>query len=246
MKQSTFLAFLAFSFLTLNVVSQTGNFSLPKSKYGLPIVKDPKIYKEIVRLNPDDELVDMREFLPSAQFDVTYASTNNDFKKPLYESADVFMRKPAALALEKANEILKEKGLGLILFDGYRPYSVTVIFYERHPDTTYVADPRKGSRHNRGMAIDLSLYDLKTGKRLPMPSAYDESSPRAFHSYQEGDPQALKNREILKEAMLNAGFSIYPWEWWHYDFKGWDNCYTYDLPHSVIKKANDEIHKKGK
>lgn len=221
-------------------------FDLPKSQYGLPVVNDPAIYKKIVRMNTEDELLDMRSLIPDAQFDVTYATTHNDFHRPLYDAADVFMRKPAARALVKANEILRAKGLGLVLFDGYRPYAVTVLFYERHPDTTYVADPAKGSRHNRGMAIDLSLYDLKTGKRLSMPSAYDESSPRAFHSYTGGDSASLAHREILKQVMLQVGFQIYPWEWWHYDFQGWDTCYTYDLPMKVVRKANEEMEKGNK
>lgn len=221
--------------------AQNPEIVLPKSKYGLPVVNDPEIYKKIVRLSPDDELLDMRKLLPDAQFDVTYATSNNDHKRPLYDSPDVFMRKPAALALLRANDLLHKRGFGMVLFDGYRPYAVTVLFYERHPDTTYVADPAKGSKHNSGMAIDLSLYDLATGGRLPMPTPYDESSPRAFHNYNGGDKEALANREILKEVMVEVGFEIYPWEWWHYDFKGWQNCYKYDLPHSVLRKANEEI-----
>lgn len=223
--------------------AQETEIVLPLSQYGLPVVNDPEIYKKIVRINPEDELLDMRLLIPDAQFDVTYAGTNNDHHRALYETPDVFMRKPAALALVKVNEAMKKLGYGLVLYDGYRPYAVTIIFYERHPDTTFVADPRKGSRHNCGMAIDISLYDLKTGKRLPMPSAYDESSKRAYHSYTGGKKVALANREILKKAMVEAGFEVYPWEWWHFDFKGWEKCYTYDLTHPRVRKANEEMEK---
>jgi len=225
-------------------LAQMPSFDLPKSKYGLPVVNDVEIYKKIVQVDPNNELVDLRELIPNAQFKVTYATAENLVHRPLYPTADVFMRKPAALALQKASKSLKKQGYGLLLFDGYRPYEVTVIFYETIKDTTFVADPHKGSKHNRGMAIDLSLYDLKTGKPLPMPSDYDETTPRAFHSYMEATPEALANRKILRDALEKVGFEIYPWEWWHYDFKGWKTCFTYDIWHSKIRAANAELHAK--
>ena len=220
---------------------QTLKLDLPLSKYGLPVVNDVNIYKKIVKADADNKLLDMRSLTPDAQFDVTYATPNNLIKRAVYPTADVFMRKPAALALKSVHEKLKKQGLGLVLFDGYRPYRVTEIFYEEIKDTTYVADPRKGSRHNRGMAIDLSMFDLKTGKRVSMPSAYDETTPRAFHSYMDSDSASLKHREILKNAMTEVGFEINNHEWWHYDFKGYKTCYTYDLWHTEIKKANEGL-----
>lgn len=221
--------------------AQPSGIELPLSSYGLPVVNNPEIYKEIVRANPGNELVDLREWIPTAHFNVTYADTNNDFHKPLYESADVFLRKPAAMALKQAAASLKDKGLGLLIFDGYRPYAVTVLFWERTRDTTYVADPRTGSRHNRGMAIDLSLYDLKTGEPLSMPSPYDLNSPTSFHTYMGADSASLAHREILKRAMEEAGFLKYTYEWWHYDFPGASGCYNYDLLPSQIKKANQQL-----
>lgn len=233
------------TFLSLFVVESTlaqqATYNLPKSKYGLPVVNDVKIYRKIVATDPENELVDMRQVLPMAQFDVTYADTTNFLKRKLYPTADVFMRKPAALALRQASENLKKQGFGLVLFDGYRPYAITVLFYEEHGDTTFVADPRKGSKHNRGMAIDLSLFDLKTGKRLSMPSDYDESTPRAYHSYMDSDSASLAHRAILRSAMETVGFAIFPWEWWHYDFKGWESCFTYDLSHETIRQANKTL-----
>ncbi|QMW00516.1 M15 family metallopeptidase [Spirosoma foliorum] len=227
--------------LFTTTLAQTTTYDLPKSKYGLPVVNDVNIYKKIVAADPANELVDMRQILPQAQFDVTYADTTNFLKRKLYPTADVFMRKPAALAIRQASENLKKQGYGLLLFDGYRPYAITVLFYEEHGDTTFVADPRKGSKHNRGMAIDLSLFDLKTGKRLSMPSGYDESTPRAYHSYMDSDSASLAHRAILRSAMEKVGFSIFPWEWWHYDFKGWESCFTYDLSHETIRKANKSL-----
>lgn len=244
MKQSTCLStFLLCLSVSVSLPAQQLKFDLPKSKYGLPIVGDVRIYEKIVAADPDNELVDMHQILPDAQYDVTYADTTNFLKRKLYPTADVFMRKPAALALRQVAENLKKQGYGLVLFDGYRPYAITMLFYEEHGDTTFVADPRKGSKHNRGMAIDLSLYELKTGKRLSMPSAYDESTPRAYHSYMDSDSASLAHRTLLRKAMEQVGFAIFPWEWWHYDFRGWENCFTYDLWFDAIRKANKKIAK---
>ena len=223
------------------LLAQVPAGSLPLSKYGLPVVGNEAVYRDVVRADPENALVDMRRLLPEARYDVTYATSRNFLKRKVYPTADLFMRRPAADALVRAAARLKEQGLGLLLFDGYRPYAVTVLFYEEVGDTTFVADPRKGSKHNRGMAIDLSLYDLKTGKPLPMPSDYDEASPRAYHEYQGGDPQALRNRAILREAMEQAGFHIFKWEWWHYDYAGWENCLTYDLWHKRIAVVNRDL-----
>jgi D-alanyl-D-alanine dipeptidase len=108
--------------------AQQPTYDLPKSKYGLPVVNDVEIYKKIIATDPNNELVDMRQILPNAQFDVTYAKTTNFLKRKLYPSEDVFMRKPAALALHQASDNLKKQGFGLLLFDGYRPYAITVLF----------------------------------------------------------------------------------------------------------------------
>lgn len=224
-------------------LAQPATYNLPKSKYGLPVVNDVSVYRKIVATDPDNELVDMRQLLPDAQFDVTYAKTTNFLKRKLYPTADVFMRKPAALAIRQAHENLKKQGFGLLLFDGYRPYAITVLFYEEHGDTTFVADPRKGSKHNRGMAIDLTLFDRKTGKRLSMPSDYDESTPRAYHNYMDSDSASLAHRAILKREMERVGFSIFPWEWWHYDFRGWESCFTYDVSFKAIRQANKTLKK---
>lgn len=213
------------------------------SKYGLPVVRTVEAYKQSVYENSDNELVDLRALIPDAHFDVRYATKNNLIGKKLYPRSEVFMRKPAAMALVKANDILRAQGFGLILHDGYRPYAITELFYEVIKDTTYVADPHKGSKHNRGMAIDLSLYHLATGQAVLMPSGYDETTPKSWHNFTETSPEALKHREVLKNALLKVGFEIYPWEWWHYDFQGWEHCYTYDIWHKKIKKANRSLNK---
>lgn len=226
------------------LLAQPNADKLPISKYGLAVVKGTKVYREIVLSNHDNELVDLRNIIPDAKFDVRYATANNLIGRPLYPTPDAFLRKPAALALRQVSENLKQLGFGLVIHDGYRPYEITVVFYEAIKDTTYVADPRKGSRHNRGMAIDLSLYDLKTGETVIMPSDYDETTERSHHDYTDGPVSALQYRQILKDAMLDVGFEVYPYEWWHYDYQGWEDCYTYDIWHKKIRKANKKLLKK--
>lgn len=221
------------------VFGQQAEDKLPVSRYGLPVIKGPVVYEKMISTDPENELLDMRKLLPAARFDVTYAGTNNFLKRKIYPTPDLFMRAPAARALVRVSEILRKKGFGLLLFDGYRPYSVTELFYEEIGDTTFVADPRKGSKHNRGMAIDLTMTDLKSGQPVLMPSGYDEASERAYHNYQGGDPAALSNRKILREAMEEAGFQIFIYEWWHYDYQGWEQCKTYDIWHDEIRKVNE-------
>lgn len=228
--------------MPFSLLAQEGKTQV--SKYGLPVIQDIDLYKSLVRENPDNELIDLRTLIPDAKFDVRYATADNLVKRPVYPAADVFMRKPAALALKEAQEILKKQGLGLLFFDGYRPYEVTVLFYEIIKDTTFVADPRKGSRHNRGMAIDLSLYDLETGKAVLMPSGYDETTERSYHAFMDADSVALANRKTLRTVLQAVGFEIYKWEWWHYDFKGWKDAAIYDIWHQAIREANVALAKK--
>lgn len=217
---------------------------LPVSEYGLPVVKGAKVYKKIVQADTDNMLVDLRDIIPEAKFDVKYATADNLIGRALYPRPDAFLRRPAAMALRRVQESLRSLGYGLVIHDGYRPYEITVLFYEEIKDTTYVADPRRGSRHNRGMAIDLSLYHLETGKVVTMPSGYDETTERSHHDYMGGDEQALVYRQILKDAMLDHGFEVYHYEWWHYDYEGWESCYTYDIWHNKIEKVNMKIYRK--
>ena len=236
------LSFIIFWIMPITLFAQESK--IPVSKYGLPVIHDIDLYKKLVLENPDNELIDLRILIPDAKFDVRYATADNLVKKPVYPAADVFMRKPAALALKDAQDILKKQGLGLLFFDGYRPYEVTVLFYEIIKDTTFVADPRKGSRHNRGMAIDLSLYNLETGKAVPMPSGYDETTERSYHAFMDADSVALANRKTLRTVLETVGFEIYKWEWWHYDFKGWKDAAIYDIWHNAIREANAALAKK--
>lgn len=132
-------------------------------------------------------------------------------------------------ALKNVQTQLKEKGLGLKIFDAYRPYSATVKLYEAYPDTNYVAAPWNGSRHNRGCAVDVTLIYLDNGKELTMPTSYDAFTERAAVSYIQLPDSVISSRQILIDVMTQNGFSTYEHEWWHYDYKDWGNYYLLDM-----------------
>ncbi len=169
------------------------------------------------------DLVEIIKLDPTIKLDIRYASTNNFMGTPFYSEARAFLQRPAAKALVRVNRKLKPLGYGLIIHDGYRPWYVTKMFWDATPadKKEYVADPDKGSRHNRGCAVDLSLYDLKTGAEVQMPSGYDEMSERAHADYSGGTAQERQRRDLLRRAMEAEGFQVYPEEWWHFDYKDW-------------------------
>jgi D-alanyl-D-alanine dipeptidase len=157
------------------------------------------------------------------KLDVRYASTNNFMSAKFYSSPRAFLQRPAAEAVVRAHRALKARGYGLLIHDGYRPWYVTKMFWDATPDPLriFVADPSQGSRHNRGCAVDLTLYDLETGAPVVMPSGYDEMSPRAFPNYPGGTSKQRALREMLRQAMEAEGFAVYETEWWHFDYKDW-------------------------
>jgi len=149
------------------------------------------------------DLVELTTLDPTIKLDVRYATTNNFLSTPVYTQARAFLQRPAAEALVRANHELKAQGYGLIIHDGYRPWYVTKIFWDATPDDKkiFVANPKEGSKHNRGCAVDLSLYDLKTGAEVAMPSGYDEMSDRAYADYPGGTTDERARRAILRQAM---------------------------------------------
>jgi len=169
------------------------------------------------------ELVELTKLDPTIKLDIRYATRNNFVGKPVYKEARAFLQRPAAEALVRVNQKLKAQGFGLVVFDGYRPWDVTRKFWDITPadKKIFVADPAKGSRHNRGCAVDLSLVDLKTGEEVKMPSEYDEMTERAHINYECATPEAKRLRELLRAAMTAEGFTVYEPEWWHYDYKDW-------------------------
>jgi D-alanyl-D-alanine dipeptidase len=177
------------------------------------------------------KLVELITLDPTIKLDIRYATEDNFVGKKVYREARAFLQKPAAKAVAKVHKKLRERGFGLVIFDGYRPWSITKLFWEVTPDEKrkFVANPAKGSKHNRGCAVDLSIFDLKTGKLVDMPSGYDEFTERASPDYAGGTAEQTANRELLRKLMEDAGFTVNPNEWWHFDYKDWEKYAIYDI-----------------
>lgn len=171
----------------------------------------------------EPDLVELAPLDPTLRLDIRYATTNNFLGTKLYDEPRAFLQRPAAEALLRAHKALARQGYGVLVHDGYRPWYVTKMFWDATPDDkhTFVANPAKGSRHNRGCAVDLSLYDLKTGLPVDMPSGYDEMSERARPSYTGGTAEQRRLRDLLRVTMEAEGFEVYEVEWWHFDYKDW-------------------------
>ena len=171
----------------------------------------------------DSELVEVTTLEPGILLDVRYATTNNFMSSVFYDEPRVFLQRPAAEGVARAHRALAEHGYGLLLHDGYRPWYVTKMFFDATPESQkiFVADPANGSRHNRGAAIDLNLYDLATGESADMVGTYDEFSPRSFPDYPGGTSRQRWLRELLRRAMEAEAFTVYEAEWWHFDHDDW-------------------------
>jgi zinc D-Ala-D-Ala dipeptidase len=169
------------------------------------------------------DLVELVMLDPAIKLDIRYASSNNFLGTPVYTQARAFLQRPAAEALLRAEHEVEASGYGFIVHDGYRPWYVTKIFWDATPQDKkiFVANPAKGSKHNRGCAIDLSLYDLKTGKEVQMPSGYDEMTERAYADFKGGTDGERALRSLLRKAMERQGFRVNKEEWWHFDYKEW-------------------------
>jgi len=185
------------------------------------------------------DLVELVKLDRTIKLDIRYATSNNFLGRPVYKEARAFLQRPAAEALVRANKALRRKGYGLIIHDGYRPWSVTKTFWDATPadKKIFVADPSQGSRHNRGCAVDLSLFDLKTGKEVVMTSGYDEMTERSHINYAGGSDEQRRLRDLLRAAMEAEGFAVYEPEWWHYDYKDWKEYPILNIRFSEIGKA---------
>lgn len=188
-----------------------------KSKYGVEYIKDIKNFK---RLFPSEEyhLKEIRNQIPTAHYDLRYATKNNFTGKILYPSKTkhAFLTKNAIEGLKKAASIFDSLGYDIVIFDAYRPYNVTVQFWELIQNEDYVAKPTKGSFHNRGLAIDLSLWDRSKHSLVDMGTDFDHFSDTAHHGFKNLPQEVLENRLILKETMEKVGFRALSTEWWHY------------------------------
>jgi D-alanyl-D-alanine dipeptidase len=174
------------------------------------------------------ELVEIRALDPGIHLDIRYATANNFLGRPVYREGRAFLRPEVAQALRGAHAALQAKGYGLLVFDAYRPLSVTRLFWNELPGDKrrFVANPKKGSNHNRGCAVDVSLYDLASEHEVEMPSPYDEMSERASPTYAGGPKEARARRDLLRSALEASGFRVNRGEWWHFDHR---DCASYEV-----------------
>lgn len=187
------------------------------NKYGLIIIKSTKILQKEIKEDPEKKMIDIQSFIPSIGLDLKYATDQNFMHQKLYPPVTTtFLRKPAAENLKKVVNELKMQNLNLKIFDAYRPYSVTERMWEKVKDDRYAADPSKGSGHNRGAAVDLTLIDATTGKELPMGTGFDNFSDTAHADFKDLSDEILKNRNLLKTVMEKYGFKQLSTEWWHF------------------------------
>ena len=207
-----------------------------QNKYGI----DPTGlagYEANLKLHPDRELVALQQIIPGIMLDIRYATKNNFTGAKVYNLARAYTRRPVAEALKKAQADFNLLGYGIKVYDAYRPYSATVKFYElMKGDTTYVASPYKGSRHNRGCALDMTLVDLKTKQELKMPSDYDAMQKESWPSTPVLDPIVSRNRDTLIAVMEKNGFRVFSTEWWHFDFVGWEKFDVMDIDFEKLEK----------
>jgi D-alanyl-D-alanine dipeptidase len=185
----------------------------------------------------ESDLVELIKLDSSFKLDIRYAASNNIVGRPVYKEARAFLQRPAAEALVKVNNEFKQMGYRLLIFDGYRPWSVTKLFWDITPKESkkFVANPKDGSRHNRGCAVDLSLYDMSAGKEVRMPGEYDEQTERSYPYYKGGTEEQRKMRDLLRSKMEANGFTVYEYEWWHFDYNDWRSYRIQNIQFSEIK-----------
>ncbi|MFH1832452.1 MAG: M15 family metallopeptidase [bacterium] len=184
------------------------------------------------------KLVELIKINPNIKLDIRYATKNNFTKQQVYPVAKCYVQDIVAKALDSVQKELEKQNLGLLVFDGYRPFGVQEIFWKICPNSNYVAKPDwakgKGSKHNRGTAVDLTLIDLKTGKALEMPSEFDDLTPKANRTYNTMSKSTAKNCKLLEDVMVKNGFEPLSTEWWHFDYKDWKK-------YPLMKTTFDEL-----
>ena len=188
----------------------------------VPIARAAQPPVEQGEFRPAD-LVELTTLDPTIRLDIRYATARNLFGTPVYSQARAFLQRPAAIALVRVQRSLAAEGYGLLVHDAYRPWYVTKVFWDATPPPLhrFVADPAEGSHHNRGCAVDLTLYELHTGRVVRMPSVYDETTERAYANYAGGSPEQRRLRDLLRRHMEAEGFTVYEFEWWHFDYRDW-------------------------
>ena len=226
--------FAGLAFLILVSCSAPNN-----NPYNLDLINTLDSYQETISQDSMKKFVDLEDYIPGIVLDIRYATKNNFTGEQIYRQPKAFVRLPVAMALLKVQQELNKEGLGLKIYDAYRPYAATLKFYDVLPDTMFVAAPWHGSRHNRGCAVDVSLVDLSTGKELEMPSAFDDFSEKAWPSNHKVSEAVRNNCDLLINTMKNHGFTVYPYEWWHYDYEGWEEYKLVDLSFEELDRKNN-------
>lgn len=237
MKQ-LYLSILVVSILLLGVnrsVAQLAN-TLPKNEFGLAVVNKASHYQISIAQDSLKQMVIIDDYIPYVKTDFVYATANNFTHHILYKKPEGYLRLAAAIALQAVANNLAKKGLGLLIYDAYRPYSVTKTMWQIVPDDRYAANPAKGSGHNRGIAVDLTLYNLQTGLTLSMPTPFDDFSEKAHHNYMQLDSVVLYNRQLLKSVMEKNGFIALDTEWWHYYLPNASKYELLDFDFKQMKK----------
>ncbi len=205
------------------------------NKYGLWVISTPAQLKKTIKQDPSKAMLDLKTAVPRIVLDLRYATANNFMHIKLYPAiTSTSMRKPAVQALLKVQHALNKKGMGLKIFDAYRPYSVTEKMWEPVKDDRYAADPKKGSGHNRGVAVDLTIIYLKTKQELDMGTGFDNFSDTAHHDFKNLPAQVLQNRILLKNLMEANGFKALDTEWWHYSLPNAKDFELLDIPFSEL------------
>lgn len=218
--------FLLFLLLQIPFLSVLNAQTYKINKYGLKLIEDIQGYQQQVKIDGDRALVPLKGLIGHLKTDFVYATSSNFTGEILYKAPAAYLRKPAAIALRNVANRLEKMGYGLLIYDAYRPYSVTVKMWEVVPDNRYAADPRHGSGHNRGLSVDLSLYYLATGQPVAMPTKFDDFTPRAHVDFDDLPDNILKNRSLLRKVMTEGGFKPLRTEWWHFTYPGNSSVYN--------------------
>lgn len=214
----------------LLLITFEAGYTQSTNPYGLQIINTREDYLRNIALDNNSRLVEIDSYIPNIKLDIRYATANNFSGQAVYDQARAYARLPVVLALAAVQQELSQKGLGLKIYDAYRPYSVTLKFFEIADDKDFVASPKTGSRHNRGCAIDLTLINLRTGKELKMPTPYDSFAPEAAAEFSAVRKRLKTNRSRLINVMTKHGFKVLASEWWHFDFNGWKEFDLMDIP----------------
>lgn len=234
-KQSSILQIIILLLLPVMGITQDSS-----NRYGLKLLNTAETLLQTISMDSNKAFVHIRDYVPEVILDIKYASKANVFYEQLYPKPYALIRLPVAKALRGVQEDLRPLGIGLKIYDAYRPYSVTCRMWELLPDSNYMGLPWKGSKHNRGIAVDLTLADLRTGKELAMPTPYDALVYAAHPSFMGLPDSVIRNRTLLITTMKKWGFTVDTMEWWHFNYSAGNEYELLNIDHedllSLIRK----------